>query len=110
MVHATFTIKEHDDINGTCWSGYELYTTKKRIVQKLGIQPREGGDSKTQYDWWCLYTDVCGITIVFSIYDWKESNIIEDDTLVYWHIGTYNDADGKFIKNILIDLINETDF
>lgn len=94
-------IKKHDDIAGTSWYGYELYTSKDKIIKALGIQPKESNDGKTQYDWWCIYDS----TIVFTIYDWKELYKIKDDDLICWHIGTYTAEDGEFIKNILIDLI-----
>ena len=94
-------IKECNNISGTSWFGYELYTTKKELIKKLGIKPKECCDGKSQYDWWCEYVDESGKSIIFSIYDWKESIKIKDDTKIYWHIGTYNSEDGKFIKNLL---------
>lgn len=94
-------IKECNNISRTSWFGYELYTTKKELIKKLGIEPKECCDDKSQYDWWCEYIDELGKSIIFSIYDWKEPIKIEDDTKIYWHIGTYNSEDSKFIKNLL---------
>jgi hypothetical protein len=76
--------------------GY-IHNSLLQICTALGIElpKRERGD-KTHYD---FALEINGI--FFTIYDWKESDLVNERTILDYHIGTATVEESKQIAEIL---------
>ena len=74
------------DINGTSLQGY-ITMTRRSLNKAFGVVERDEFADKVQYEW-MLQFEVSGYPdVVATIYDYKEYEDIDLDTLYQWHIG-----------------------
>lgn len=74
------------DINGTSLQGY-ITMTRRSLNKAFGVVERDELADKVQYEW-MLQFEVSGHPdVVVTIYDYKEYEDIDLDTLYLWHIG-----------------------
>ena len=74
------------DINGTSLQGY-ITMTRRSLNKAFGVVERDEFADKVQYEW-MLQFEVSGHPdVVATIYDYKEYEDIDLDTLYQWHIG-----------------------
>lgn len=74
------------DINGTSLQGY-ITMTRRSLNKAFGVVERDEFADKVQYQW-TLQFEVSGYPdVIADIYDYKEYEDIDLDTLYQWHIG-----------------------
>jgi hypothetical protein len=86
------------NISGTDFFGDEVSCSLETMTKLLG-QPPAGPfiDDKAQYEWLMELED----GTVFTVYDYKHRKI-EQDTIVYWHIGAFSSSASKRAKNEIL--------
>lgn len=79
------------DTNGTSFHGSTILTTVNNLRLVLG-EPESAdntGEDKVNFDWGKSFTHN-GKKIVFTVYDWKEYRVIDEDEVIEFHIGGTN--------------------
>ena len=95
----TFFTDEH---NGSSFHNGEVRTTIHDLVGVLG-EPSDyenSGEDKVNIMW---AGKLDGIP--FTVYDWKEYRVLEEDEDVTFHIGTHSPSDSQLVLNWLINLL-----
>ena len=95
----TFFTDEH---NGSSFHNGEVRTTIHDWVGVLG-EPSDyenSGEDKVNIMW---AGKLDGIP--FTVYDWKEYRVLEEDEDVTFHIGTHSPSDSQLVLNWLINLL-----
>lgn len=80
-----------DRVNGTSFFGATILASCNEICSKLGIDVTCYGGDKTNFDFELELED----GTPFTIYDWKEGDWVDEDTLLYYHIGARNSTESK---------------
>ena len=84
-----------NEIIGTAsYRGYILASAKE--ISKVLGEPMQG-DDKSVYEWYRKYGSV-----VFTIYDYKESVRPRKDKVIEYHIGTKSEEDTYIVIELLI--------
>jgi hypothetical protein len=80
-----------DRINGTSFFGYTILASANDIRSKLDIDVACYGGDKTNFEFELELED----GTPFTLYDWKEGDWVDEDTTLYYHIGsrTAEDSD-----------------
>ena len=76
--------------NMTSFYGTTIKASVNQIIEAVG-EPDcvcNDGSGKCNYDWVCETED----GKVFTIYDWKEYRPIEDDEIIDFHVGGFDEA------------------
>lgn len=70
---------------GTSFHGNEFYATVEELRQILGAPSYEQNDGEDKVNFeWEMETEN---GFVFTVYDWKEYRVLEEDEKILWHIG-----------------------
>jgi hypothetical protein len=98
-----FQIDENATIS-TCHNGMVVNDTTEGLTKKLGLKPNyyEPDDygEKTTREWDLILQD----GTPFTIYDWKEYRVYDDDETIEWHIGTRNKEEQEKVRKALSDI------
>lgn len=94
--NSTIGTSFHNDVFNACVS--EL----RKILGEPEYEDNSG-DDKTNFEWF-MQTDRGD---VFTIYDWKEYRILDEDEIVEWHIGGHNKSVTAEALNEIADALNE---
>ena len=93
-------LKDPNKLNGSSFHGDTVKATLSELTEIMG-EPLHLNDSKVIY-LWEMKKD-----FPFSIYDWRRTKGINDNTEVDWHIGTHSQTKSRYAKNYLhLELIN----
>lgn len=84
-------LENTDRVNGTSFFGDTILTSANDLCEKLGVDIAYYGGDKTHYEFELETED----GIPFTIYDWKESDWVTEDTRLYFHIGARNAEESK---------------
>lgn len=84
-------LKEFDKINGSSFFGDTILTSASDLCEKLGVDITCYGGDKTHFE----FELETGDGIPFTIYDWKESDWVDEDTKLYFHIGARNAEESR---------------
>lgn len=71
--------------------------TSLNILKNILGEPQwsdNTGEDKSNFDWTMENED----ENIFTVYDWKEYRIIEDNEIIEWHIGGFNNIDTEKAK------------
>ena len=98
MTKTTFT-RKNVDINGTYLQGH-ITCSYNTLCEVFG-DPTSGDGYKTRAEWEGKTSD----GTVFTIYDWKESQPIDDVT--QWHIGGRDDNAVRVVSEIVNEVLGE---
>ena len=71
-------------INGTSFHGYTILASANDIRSKLDIDVTCYGGDKTNFEFDLELED----GTPFTLYDWKEGDWVDEDTTLYYHIGS----------------------
>jgi len=100
-------LKEVTEFEGSSWYGTTIHTTPQNLVDladKYGIPYNDynEGDDKTNFDF-----DFQAQKLKFTVYDWKEYEVLKMDREYCFHIGGKNEDDTEAAKDILTKLLNK---
>lgn len=76
---------------GTSFFGATILASCNEIRSRLDIDVTCYGGDKTNFEFELELED----GTPFTIYDWKEGDWVDEDTLLYYHIGARNSTDSK---------------
>ena len=91
---------------GSSWFGDLIMTTYPKLIEILG-QPTfddNTGQDKTNMEWVCESRE----GFVFTIYDWKEYEPLNEEYEYGFHIGGFSEKETKIAKaelELMIDVI-----
>lgn len=89
---------------GTSHHGMVVNDTTEGLTKKLGLKPNyyepELDGEKITREWDLTLQD----GTPFTIYDWKEYRVYDDDVPVEWHIGTRSKEEQEKVKQALSDI------
>lgn len=94
--------KTYKTTDGTSFHGTTIRATVNQLTSAFG-EPEDNntGEDKVNFVWDMETED----GEVFTIYDWKEYRIIDEDEYIVWHIGakdksTSNTAEDEILKKL----------
>lgn len=76
---------------GTSFHGCTILASVNEIRSKLGVDVAEYGGDKTNFEFALELED----GTPFYLYDWKEGDWVDEDTTLYYHIGTATTEDSQ---------------
>ena len=82
-------LQNPDRINGTSFYGCTILASCNDIRSKLDVDVACYGGDKTNFEFELELED----GTPFTLYDWKEGDWVDEDTTLYYHIGSRNEAD-----------------
>ena len=82
-------LKDSDRINMTSFWGDTIYTSAREISEKLGVKVTRYDGDKINFEFQLETED----GIPFTVYDWKESPCVTEDTRLHYHIGAHNEVE-----------------
>lgn len=89
---------------GTSHHGLVVNDTTEGLTRKIGLKPNyyepECDGEKTTREWDLTLQD----GTPFTIYDWKEYRVFDDDETIEWHIGTRNNEEQEKVRKALSDI------
>lgn len=86
-----------DRVNGTSFFGDVVLASANGICDTLGVDVTCYDGDKTHYEFELELED----GTPFTLYDWKESDWVTEDTPLYFHIGARNSEESRKVKNAL---------
>ena len=94
--------------NGTSFSGVTIYATPNELIKlakKVGADYYDGntGDDKVNFD----FTFETSVGSVFTVYDWKEYRVLDQDLRVEFHIGGFSKMEMLEAKDELLNDLYE---
>tara|TARA_R110000803_G_scaffold102518_1_gene170606 strand:+ start:983 stop:1297 length:315 start_codon:yes stop_codon:yes gene_type:complete len=100
-------LKEVTKFTPSSWHGTTIKTTPQSLVdlaEKWGVPYNNynDGSEKTNFDFDFQASD----DLQFTVYDWKEFEILDMDTKYRFHIGGIDEVSTIKAKNILTKLLN----
>lgn len=91
-------------IVGTSFWGYYIYCSVNTLKKIFG-EPYYHEPSiykKTQNEWRLVYKN-----IVFAIYDYKVDDLYNDDEIIEWHIGTYDENSSEKVTEVINEILDK---
>lgn len=84
------------EVGGTSFHGTVMNCSVSTLKKVLGEPVYDGntGDDKVNFEWNMETND----GDVFTVYDWKEYRSINEDEVIEWHIGGFNESATKEAK------------
>ncbi len=78
------------EVGGTSFHGTVMSCSVSTLKKVLGEPVYDGntGDDKVNFEWNMETND----GDVFTVYDWKEYRSINEDEVIEWHIGGFNES------------------
>jgi len=91
----------------TSFHGTTIIASVTDLRQILGLEQYEAndGNDKTNFEW-IMETDNGD---VFTVYDWKEYRVLDEDELIEWHIGGHSSLSTDLAVNEIAGALNELD-
>ena len=88
-----------DRANGTSFYDDAILASCNDIRSKLDVDVAYygSGDEKTNFEFELELED----GTPFTLYDWKEGDWVDEDTILYYHIGARNAVESLKVKNAL---------
>ena len=74
--------------------------TLRKVLGEPECEPNDGED-KINFEWVLETND----GDVFTVYDWKEYRSLNDNEMIEWHIGGYNQKSTEQAKSEIIEAI-----
>ena len=96
-------IKHSENFYGTCHHGLVVNDSTDGLIEKLGLEPdflNQDASGKTTREWNLELED----GTPFTIYDWKEYRVYDNDEVVEFHIGTRSRDEQDKVKDVLAEL------
>lgn len=90
-------ISEKNSTIGTSFHDDTIYASANEICKKLGVSITCYYGDKTHFEFELELED----GTPFSIYDWKESDLVDEDMKLYYHIGARNPEDSHKVLEVL---------
>ena len=84
-------ISNSENTCGTGFHGDTILASANDIRSKLDIDVAYYGGDKTNFEFELELED----GTPFTIYDWKEGDWVDEDTILYYHIGAHTPEDSK---------------
>lgn len=84
-------LENFNRINGTSFHGYTILASANDIRSKLDVDVACYGGDKTNFEFDLELED----GTPFTLYDWKEGDWVDEDTRLYYHIGTHTEEDSQ---------------
>lgn len=82
---------------GSSFHGCTILASVNEIRSKLDVDVACYGGDKTNFEFELELED----GTPFYIYDWKEGDWVDEDTTLYYHIGTETEEDSKRVLSAL---------
>lgn len=78
---------------GTCFHDTVIRATVEQLRQVLGepVCEQNTGEDKVNFEW----EMETGDGTVFTVYDWKEYRVLDEDEIISWHIGGHRGIDTR---------------
>lgn len=86
-----------DRINGTSFYKGIIYASANEICDKLNVDITCYNGDKTHFEFELELED----GTPFTLYDWKESDWVDEDTKLYYHIGARNTEESHKVLEAL---------
>lgn len=90
-------ISNSGKINATSFHGYTILASANDIRSKLDIDVACYGGDKTNFEFDLELED----GTPFTLYDWKEGDWVDEDTKLYYHIGSRTALDSRLALQAL---------
>ena len=90
-------ISDFDKVNGTSFHSDTILASCNDIRSKLDIDVVCYGGDKTNFEFELELED----GTPFTIYDWKEGDWVDEDTILYYHIGARTAEDSHKVLAVL---------
>ena len=91
--------------NGTSFYNDVFNASVSDLRKILGIPFSETNDGKVNFEW-VMETEEGE---VFTVYDWKEGRVLDEDELIEWHIGGHSSFATDLAVNEIAGALNELD-
>jgi len=93
--------------SGTSFHGDVFNASVSDLRKILGITFSEtnDGEDKVNFEW--VMENEEGE--VFTVYDWKEGRVLDEDELIEWHIGGHSSFATDLAVNEIAGALNELD-
>lgn len=95
-------------INGTSYFGYRIYTSIQVLRNKFGIESynTNTGTDTTNMEWHCLLIITDKISFPFTIYDWKEYRVLDDEEeTIKFNIGARSLIESQIVHEYLFRIV-----
>lgn len=78
-------------VNGTSFHDTVIHATVEQLRQVLGepVCEQNDGEDKVNFEWEMETEDGA----VFTVYDWKEYRVLDENEEIEWHIGGHRSID-----------------
>lgn len=86
-----------DRVNGTSFHDDTILASCNDICSKLDVDVAYYGGDKTNFEFELELED----GTPFTIYDWKEGDWVDEDTILYYHIGARNAMESHKVLAVL---------
>lgn len=92
------------ETNGTSFYGITFTATVQDLRKVLGEPTFETNDGEDKVNFeWEMETEEGE---VFTVYDWKEYRVIDEDEIIEWHIGSHKAVTSAIAVNEIADKLN----
>ena len=93
--------------SGTSFHGDVFNASVSDLRKILGFPVLETNDGRDKVNFeWVMETEECE---VFTVYDWKEGRVLDEDELIEWHIGGHSSFATDLAVNEIAGALNELD-
>lgn len=95
-------------ICGTSYFGHMIYTSIQTLRNKFGIESynTNTGMDSTNIEWNCLLILTDKVSFPFTIYDWKEYRVLDDEEeTIKFHIGARSLIESKIVHEYLFRIL-----
>ena len=91
--------------NGTSFHGETIRASVNDLKKILGTPwvIQNSGRDKTNFQWRMLTQE----GKLFTVYDWKEYRPLDENEIIEWHIGGYDEADTTDALNEMASALDE---
>jgi hypothetical protein len=96
--------KTNQSPNGTSFHGDVFNASVSDLRKILGVpdDANNSGEDKVNFEW-TMETESGD---VFTVYDWKEYRVLDEDELIEWHIGGHSGGVTSEALNEIADALN----
>jgi hypothetical protein len=93
--------------NGTSFHGDVFNASVSDLRKILGIPVSETNDGRDKVNFEWVMENEEGE--VFTVYDWKEYRVLDENELIEWHIGGHSSLSTDLAVNEIAGSLNELD-
>lgn len=84
-------LSQEHTLSGTSYHRYSILASANEIRSKLDIDVARYGGDKTNFEFELELED----GTPFTLYDWKEGDWVDEDTTIYFNIGSRTAGDSQ---------------